>query len=84
MSELAVNALHYGDNLEVMRAQIPDEVADLSALEPPSNLAVAPVRKASSNAALWGRGLDAARHAPCWGDTPELPTSQLRGPRGRE
>ncbi len=37
MTELAVNALHDGDNLEVMRSWIPDEVADLIYLDPPFN-----------------------------------------------
>ncbi len=37
MTELAVNALHDGDNLGVMRSWIPDEVADLIYLDPPFN-----------------------------------------------
>lgn len=33
------NQLHYGDNLEVLRSKIPDEVADLIYLDPPFNSA---------------------------------------------
>ena len=32
-----VNALYYGDNLEVLRDQIPDEWVDLVYLDPPFN-----------------------------------------------
>jgi len=32
-----MNELHYGDNLEVLREKIPDEVADLIYLDPPFN-----------------------------------------------
>lgn len=38
MSEF-VNQLHYGDNLERLRNNIPDEVADLIYLDPPFNSA---------------------------------------------
>ncbi len=37
MGEGWINQLHYGDNLEVMREKIPDEVADLVYLDPPFN-----------------------------------------------
>ncbi len=37
MTDLGVNELHYGDNLEVLREKIPDEVADLIYLDPPFN-----------------------------------------------
>ncbi|MFI5091126.1 MAG: hypothetical protein ACHP7P_13810 [Terriglobales bacterium] len=37
MATLETNDLHYGDNLEVMREKIPDEVADLVYLDPPFN-----------------------------------------------
>ena len=32
-----VNALYYGDNLEILRDQIPDEWVDLVYLDPPFN-----------------------------------------------
>jgi DNA modification methylase len=37
MAKLETNELHYGDNLEVMRQKIPDEIADLVYLDPPFN-----------------------------------------------
>jgi site-specific DNA-methyltransferase (adenine-specific) len=37
MPTLEINELHYGDNLEVMREKIPDEIADLVYLDPPFN-----------------------------------------------
>lgn len=37
MATLEINELHYGDNLEVMREKIPDEIADLVYLDPPFN-----------------------------------------------
>ncbi len=37
MTVLEISELHYGDNLEVMREKIPDEIADLVYLDPPFN-----------------------------------------------
>ena len=37
MPPLAVNTLHFGDNLYVLRTQIPDESIDLIYLDPPFN-----------------------------------------------
>ncbi len=37
MAALEANELHYGDNLEVMREEIQDEIADLAYPDPPSN-----------------------------------------------
>ncbi len=39
MATLERNELHYGDNLTVMQARIPDEIADLIYLDPPFNSA---------------------------------------------
>lgn len=36
-SRIMVNTLYYGDNLEILRNQVPDEWVDLVYLDPPFN-----------------------------------------------
>ena len=37
MTELATNALSYGDNLDILRRYLPDATVDLVSLHPPFN-----------------------------------------------
>ncbi len=37
MTDLATNALYYGDNLDILRRYLPDAAVDLVYLDPPFN-----------------------------------------------